>query len=244
MAQDLPLADELVGVFARMSGVLLSEETVGTALRLVTVLALETVPGSVGAGVTLVDERGRRTSAAATDSLVEQADAAQYELDEGPCLTAAAQGGVVRIDDTAGEQRWSRWCARVQPLGLRSALSAALVAGDTRLGAIKVYAREPGVYDARSEHLLTLFAAQAAILLSNMQTHERAQQLSDALKDALASRDVIGQAKGILMSQDGIDADAAFALLAAASQRENRKLRDVAQDLTRSVDRRGPRSRP
>jgi len=244
MAQDLPLADELAAVYARMSGLLLSQETVSTALHLVTSLAVETVPGSVGAGVTLIDERGRRSSAAATDALVEQADALQYELDEGPCLTAWAQRAVVRIDDTVQEDRWPGWCAAVQRLGLRSALSTALVAGDTAVGAIKVYAREPQAYDARSEHLLTMFAQQAAILLSNVQTHERAQQLSDGLKDALSSRDVIGQAKGILMSQDGIDADAAFTLLAAASQRENRKLRDVAQDLVDSVERRRPRSRP
>lgn len=244
MDQDLPLADELAGMYARMSGLLLSQETVGTALQLVTSLAVQTVPGSVGAGVSLRDEQGRRVSAAATDALVEQADARQYELDEGPCLTAWAQRSVVRIDDTAGEQRWPRWCAAVQPLGLRSVLSAAMVAGDAGLGAVKVYARDAGVYDSRSEHLLRLFATQAAILLANMQTHERAQQLSEGLKDALESRDVIGQAKGILMSQDGLDADAAFALLAAASQREHRKLRDVAQDLIRSTERRRPRPRP
>jgi len=244
MYQDLPLADELAAVYARMSGVLLSEETVSTALQLVTTLALETVPGSVGSGVTLIDEHGRRTSAASTDDLVEQADALQYELDEGPCLSAWAQQAVVRVDDTAAEQRWGRWCGAVQPLGLRSALSSAMVAGDTALGAIKVYAGQPEAYDARSEHVLTLFAAQAAILLSNVQTHERAQQLSDGLKDALNSRDVIGQAKGILMAQDGVDADAAFAMLAAASQRENRKLRDVAQDLVGSVGRRRHRLRP
>lgn len=244
MDQALPLADELAAVYARMSGVLLSEETVSTALQLVTALALETVPGSVGSGVTLIDDRGRPTSAASTDALVEQADALQYELDEGPCLSAWAQRAVVRVDDTAAEHRWSRWCGEVQPLGLRSALSTAMVAGDIALGAIKVYARVPDAYDARSEHLLTLFAAQAAILLSNVQTHERAQQLSDGLKDALTSRDVIGQAKGILMGQDGIDADTAFALLAAASKRENRKLRDVAQDLVESVERRRLRPRP
>jgi GAF domain-containing protein len=244
MEQDLPLADELAAVYARMSGLLLSQETVGTALGLVTSLALETVPGSAGAGVSLLDERGRRTSTAATDARVERADALQYQLDEGPCLTAWLQRTVVRIDDTAVDARWVRWCQAVQDVGVRSALSVPLVASGSALGAIKVYAGEPDAYDTRSEHLLTLFAEQAAILLSNVQTHERAQQLSDRLKAALDSRDVIGQAKGILMSQDGIDADAAFVLLAAASQRENRKLRDIAQDLVSSVERRRPRSRP
>ena len=241
MEQDLPPADELAAVYARMFGVLLSQETVSTALALVTSLAVQTVPGSVGAGVTLLDGRGRPTSVASTDAVVEQADALQYELDDGPCLLACAQRAVVRVDDTATEDRWSRWCRAVQPLGLRSVLSTPMVVGDTVLGAIKVYAPAPGAYNARGEHVLGLFAAQAAILLANVQTHQRAQQLSDELRQSLLNRDVIGQAKGILMSRDGIDAGAAFVMLAAASQREHRKLRDVAQDLIDSVERRSPR---
>src|SRR3954465_12587456 len=86
--EGLPLADELSVVFARMSGLLLSEETVGTAVGLVTALATDAIPGAVGAGVTLVDELGRKTTSGASDPVVEKADAAQYELDEGPCLVA------------------------------------------------------------------------------------------------------------------------------------------------------------
>ena len=243
MEPDLPLAGELAAVYARMAGVMLSQETVSAALHLVTLLAVQTVPGSVGAGVTLINERGQLASAACTDAVVGQADALQYELDEGPCLSAWAQRVAVRVDDTAAEDRWSRWCSAVQPLQLRSALSTPLVAGDSTLGAIKVYAREPAAFDARSEHLLGLFAAQAAILLANVRTHERAQQLSDGLKDALVGRNVIGQAKAILIGRHGINDDTAFTMLAAVSQRDSRKLRDVAQDLVGSVERH-PRPRP
>src|SRR3954469_22596951 len=77
---DIPLADELAGVFARMSGLLLSEDTVATSLDLLGALAHETVPGSCGAGVSLI-EAGRRTSAGSTDERVQQADSLQYELD-------------------------------------------------------------------------------------------------------------------------------------------------------------------
>ncbi|MEN3358574.1 MAG: hypothetical protein V7637_2556, partial [Mycobacteriales bacterium] len=83
MAQYMPLADELSGVFARMSGLLLSRETVQTALRLVTSLAAETVPGATGAGVTLMDEQGRRTTWAATEPEVERADALQVRARRG-----------------------------------------------------------------------------------------------------------------------------------------------------------------
>jgi GAF domain-containing protein len=233
----LPLADELAVVFARMSGLLLSHETVTTALGLVTSLAVETVPGSVGAGITLVDESGRRTSAA-TDHRVEQADALQYERNEGPCLAAAALRQVVRIDDLAEDRRWPRWAEAAAPLGLRAALSAPLVAGDHALGAMKVYAEEPGAFDTHAERLMTLFSAQAAILVANVQSFERAQRLTEALRQAVHDRDVVSVAKGVLMARHGIDQDAAFGMLLARSSQDAAPLREVARTVAGSAVRR------
>lgn len=237
MAEELPLADELATVYARMSGLLLSEETVQTALRLVTSLAKDTIPGTVGSGVTLIDERGHPTSTAASDGVVERADILQYELDEGPCLDAWKHRSLVRIDDIP-DRRWPEWSAAVSPLFIRSTLSVPLVAGDTAFGAMKVYSEQPNVFGDREERLLALFAAQAAIPLANMQSLEKAQQLSAGLREALNHRQVIGQAMGILMAPGGIDETAAFTRLAGMSQRQNKKLRDVAQDLVRSTVRR------
>ncbi len=124
---ELPLADELSLVFARMSGLLLSQETVGTALDLVTSLAKDTIPGSLGAGVTLTNERGRKMTAGASDPRVERADALQYELEEGPCLTAWAQRELVHVDDMVAEKRWPRWCPLAYELGMRAAMSAPLL---------------------------------------------------------------------------------------------------------------------
>ncbi|WP_222595810.1 GAF and ANTAR domain-containing protein [Cellulomonas aerilata] len=235
---NLPLADELAGVFARMSRVLLSQETVNTSLTLICELAQSTLPDSSGAGVTLVDERGDRTTATSSDELVERADTLQYDLDEGPCLTAWAQRSVVRIDDMAHEQRWPLWARAVQPMGIQSTLSAPLVAGDVALGAMKVYGREPGVYDARSERVLSLFAAQAAILVANAQSLERARRLSDQLKEALRSRDMISTAKGVIVAREGVDEETAFARLVSLSQRDGKKLREVAESVVRAAVRR------
>lgn len=220
MSEEVPVADELTTVFARMSGLLLSRETVQGALELVTALAAETIPGSVGSGVSLLDAEGRRTTAAATGPLVERADAAQYDAGEGPCLYAWAGRVVVRVDDTSTDDRWPAWAKVAASLGLRSALSVPLVAGDEPLGAMKVYAEAPGAYDERAERRLTLFAGQAAVLLANMVSHEAARRLSDQLKDALRSRDLIGQAKGVLMARENLDEAAAFTMLVAISQRE------------------------
>jgi GAF domain-containing protein len=234
----LPLADELSLVFARMSGLLLSEETVTTALGLIGSLALDTVSGACGAGVTLVDPRGHRRTSGATDPRVEEADRIQYELDEGPCLAAAAARQVVRVDDIEGDPRWPRWSARAAPLGLRAALSAPLVAGDEALGALKVYGEAAGSFDEQAERLLSMFAAQAAILVANVQSFERAHRVSEELRKTVRNRDLVSMAKGLLMARHGVDEDTAFALLVARSHEDGVPLLDVARTLIESAVRR------
>jgi GAF domain-containing protein len=234
---DLPLTDELAAVFARMSGLLLSAETVDTALGLLSTLAQETVPGSTGAGVSIVDEERRRSSGS-TDGRVEEADALQYELDEGPCLTAASTRELVRIDDLAADRRWPRWAEAALPLGLRAAMSAPLVAGDRPLGAIKVYAEQPRAFDRRSEQLLTLFSAHAAILVANVRSHDEATRLSAGMRGAFRDRDVVSMAKGVLMGRSAVDESTAFGMLVARCQQDGVTMAQAAQAVVDSVARR------
>jgi GAF domain-containing protein len=225
---------ELAVLMAQMGAVVLSTETVGTTVELVTALAVEAIPGAAGAGVTLVDDGGKR-SMAASSSLVERADTLQYRLGTGPCLTTWQDQVSVRVDDVAEDSRWPAWCAAVAEVGVRSMLSVPLVAADACIGAIKVYSIRPVAFDDRAERLLQLFARQAAILLANTQTLADARRTNSQLTDALKNRDVIGQAKGILLAQGAVDDQAAFAVLIAASQRTNTKLHTVARQLVDAV---------
>jgi GAF domain-containing protein len=234
---DLPLAEELAVVSARMSAVLLSQESVESALALISSLAQETIPGASGAGVSVIDEQRRRSSGS-TDERVRQADALQYDLDEGPCLVAAAERGPVRIDDLTEDRRWPRWAQAVVPLGLRAAMSTPLVAGDLSLGALKVYADEPHAFDRHSEHLLALFAAQAAMLVAHVRTHDRAQRLSDELRRAIHDRDAVSLAKGILMGRHSVDEDAAFGMLLARCEQDGCTVAEAASGIVDSAVRR------
>jgi GAF domain-containing protein len=239
MDTELPLAEELAAVFARMSGLLLSTETVNTVLELVTALAKETVADTDGAGVTLLDERGDRVTTAATDPLVSHADALQYELGEGPCLTAWERRTVVRVDDLAHEERWPRWAAEAHRVtGMCAVLSAPLVAGDGGLGALKVYSCHPGAYGDHDEHLLTMFAAHAAVLLANVRSYQEAWRVSDELRDSVRGRDVINIAKGVLMARETTDERTAFLLLAGMAREQGKPLRDVADRVTSTTVRR------
>jgi GAF domain-containing protein len=234
---DLPLSEELAAVSARMSGLLLSEETVESALALISSLARETSPGSSGAGVSVIDDQRRRSSGS-TDDRVRAADDLQYELDQGPCLAATAEHRLVRMDDLSEDRRWPRWSESALRLGLRAAMSTALVAADRSLGAIKVYADEPRVFDQHSEQLLTLFAAQAAMLLAHVQRYEQSRRMSDGLREAIHSRDVVSVAKGILMGRHAIDEDAAFGMLLARCEQDGCSIGEAASRTVDSVVRR------
>lgn len=232
---EMPLAEELGRVYAQMAGLLLSEETVQTALDLVTSLALETIPGAGGAGVTLMDGDGHKTSAGATSALVARADDLQYQLDEGPCLTACRTQQVVRIDDLEHDDRWPQWREAALPLGLYSTLSAPLVSQGRALGAVKVYGQQPSAFSAHNELLLGRFGDQAAILLANVATLDRADRLSEQLQEALRARNAIALANGILMERHSLTEEQAFLRLVEQARAGQHELVDQAADVIRST---------
>jgi GAF domain-containing protein len=224
-------SDELVGAFLRMAGVQLSEETVQTSLDLVCLLAQETIHGTVGAGVTLIRDGKKWTAAYSDGEVVKQADDLQYELDEGPCLSAYRDQRPYRIDSMRAETRWPRWTPAAAALGLGSYISTPLLVPGGALGAIKIYSRRENEYDDRAQRILVLLSEQAAVLLANVVEYSGAKEMTEQLKEALETRDTIGMAKGILMLQEGIGEEAAFDMLRQASQNGNVKLREIARGL-------------
>lgn len=232
---ELPLTDELAAVIARFSNVLLTEETVFSALKLITEAAVLAVNDAAGAGVSLLDTSGNRSSAASTSPLVAQADALQYELGQGPCISAWASGSPVDIADVRTDLRWPEWGMAAGDLGLRSCVSVPLLSGDLAFGAIKIYWDKPKAASHRLIHLLELLAAQASIFLVNVQERERAQMLSDQLKSTLAQRDAISTAKGIVMASLGMGSHDAMLHLMTRALNENRSMQEVAEEILEST---------
>jgi AmiR/NasT family two-component response regulator len=103
------------------------------------------------------------------------------------------------------------------------------------LGAVKLYGREASSFDQNNVSLLELFAAQATIFLTNVQARESARNISADLQDALAHREIIAVAKGILMARHGLDEDTAMQDLLMESRRAKRSLRDVSAELVSST---------
>lgn len=227
----LPLADELAAVAASAAGLLLTEKTVTETLKLITEAANLSFPSAVGAGVTLIDVNARKTSMAASNALVEQADALQYVLEQGPCLTAWATGETVVVDDISIDPRWPQWSKAVAPLEVLSSLSAPLKAAGESFGAVKVYANSVGAFDEHSLRILELLAAQATVLLEHAQTAETAHRISEDLQLALRSRDLIGMAKGLIMARDGVTEEGAMQTLMQQAVAQRSTLRETAVGL-------------
>lgn len=234
MATELPL-DELSFLFARIQGLLLSQETVDNAIELLAQAAKETIIGSVGAGVSLIDPAGRKVSTGSTDLVVKEADALQYETGQGPCLSAWAGKSTIRIDEVATDPRWPVWSAAVSSLPIQSTLSTPLLHRGDSIGALKVYSHAPFAFTDATEHLLEKFAAPAAALLAHVHTTDAPRRLSETLTTALNSRDVISMARGVLMEREQLDEAAATAALLRISLESNTPLREVARQIVSTI---------
>ena len=207
--------------FAEIARTLLAEGTLPQTLSRISTLAVETIGGCDHAGISVIE--GRRISTrGSNDGVPAQVDAIQYEVDEGPCLDAIQAQPIVWTDDLLTEGHWPRFARRTaEETGVRSMLCFRLFAEEQTLGALNLYSREPAAFDDESREVGSVFAAHAAVAMAS------AKQL-DQIEEALRSRDVIGQAKGILMARQGVTEEEAFEILRRASQRLNVKLREVA----------------
>ena len=232
------MADNEIAIretIAALSQFFVGERTLGETLTRVSELACKCVGPADMAGITMLVE-GRVRTAVFTDPKSPEIDSAQYATGTGPCLDAFRHRQVYRIDSTATDTNWPEFSATAARYGVTSTLSLPLVAHQEGIGALNLYSCDSAFSD--DEDLGAIFATQAAIVLSNAQAYWDARHLSEQLREAMQYRAVIEQAKGILMATGGRNADDAFQVLVRASQRENRKLRDIAASLVQRAQER------
>ena len=221
MKEHPPGPMELAETLAEVARGLLSEPDLDRTLERIVDMAVKTVPGCECAGISLVERRSITTRAASGD-VPHAVDAIQHETNSGPCLDAIQRHEVFVTDDLRAEARWPEFSERVtEATGVRSVMSVRLFAEDDTMGALTLCSTSPSAFDEESTAVAAVFAAHASVAIS-------ASRREENLEKALASRDLIGQAKGILMAQQLMSADEAFDALRSASQHLNLKLRDVA----------------
>lgn len=220
-----------------LSRFLVSQSSMGETLARVAEITTTALPAATMAGIAVLGDDGKPTTAVFTDEAAPDIDEGQYASGRGPCLDAWREKRVVRVDDmddAADDYPEFAKAARAQ--GVQSTLSLPLIAGDRGVGALNLYARVKDGFTSNDEALGADLAAAAAVVLANSNDYWSAAELGEQLAEAMRSRAVIEQAKGMLMAQSpDLTAEGAFDLLRRASQRENVKLREIAQ---RIVERR------
>ncbi len=223
-------------MFATMAKALHGQPSREQILQEITELGASTVAGAQYAGVALL-RRGRTLeSPAYTHPLVPRVDRAQSLAGEGPAFRPAdAEGSekvrttadpaegvsVTRVDDLAADRRWPRFAREAARLGMRSMLSCRLTEERDSAGCLNLFSAEPGAFGEESAGTVAVLATHAAIALS-------AAAAVENLSNAVASRQVIGEATGILMERYRVTSREAFAMLVKASQDLNVKLREIA----------------
>jgi GAF domain-containing protein len=215
---------------AQLSGLVLGASDLGVALERVTVVATAVVESCDGCSLTMRDH-GVPTASAASDDWPRELDRVQVEEQEGPCLDCMREGSVMRSRELGEDGRFPSYGPRASSLGASSALSVPLTSDGQTVGALNLYSRTPNAFGTEAVAVATLVAAHASLALQAANAYFSSRQLSEQLRDALASRAEIEQAKGILVSEHRCSPDEAFTMLVEQSQRANRKLRDVAREL-------------
>ncbi|AFP41843.1 Response regulator receiver and ANTAR domain protein [Mycolicibacterium smegmatis MC2 155] len=193
--------------------------------------AVEYVAGAQYAGITIAGRDGKVRTAAATGEYPEILDEIQQRVENGPCLAAAWEQHVIRIDDMESEQRWPAYCRQaLLETPIRSVVAFQLYADNQTMGALNFYSETAGAFDAEAVESGLIIATHAALMWSLMRRDEQ-------FRSALASRDLIGQAKGMLMERYRIDAGQAFEVLKKLSQGANTPLVDVAREIVTTAER-------
>jgi len=179
-------------------------------LRAIVDAAAHIVPGACWAGISMI--RGRQVVAEVpTDPVVAKIDELQCELGDGPCLTALREHHTVHIDDMLTETRWLEFAGQATELVVRSLLSFQLFVRSKNFGALNFYAGEAGVFTGDSVEVGTILAQDAAVAMAGATAANHCQS-------ALAGRDVIRRAKGILVVRNNLTGLQAFTMLTHASQ--------------------------
>jgi GAF domain-containing protein len=193
--------------------------------------AKDAIPAVDEASVTFTRGDDSGWTVATTGELATRCDEAQYGLGHGPCMDAGSGGVTLHVRDFSQEDRWPDYAPVALEAGARSSLSVPFPIQQHAMAALNLYSREVDAFSDDDIERAHEIARLAAVAVTNAVLYESAADLAAQLQEAMQSRAVIEQAKGVLMATSQCTADQAFDMLVKASQRENRKLRDVAAQI-------------
>ncbi len=221
---DREYAEVLRQTMAKLTENIATPTEIDAILRSATATAVELIAGVDCADVLLISRPDLFESMAATSPLATDVDDLQQHFREGPCLDAALGHSVIVCNDLREDPRWPRFAKPAIAAGVHALLSFQLYTHNSRTGALNLFGLTPGVFTAEAKALGAMLATHVANALT-------ASDKELQFQSALGSRDIIAQAKGMIMERFDVDALRAFDLLTRVSQNSNVRVADVAAEI-------------
>lgn len=220
---------DLATIFGDIARTLVAEEDAHATLSRIVRLAVDTIDACQHCGISIVEGR-RIGSPAASDAIPAIVDQLQSETGEGPCVDAIQDHEVFQTGRLSQEERWPNFAHRAsQQSGIESILSFRLFIEKDTMGSLNLYSSHPDAFDEHDVTFGAVFAAHAAVAWSTA-------RVIDNLRKGMQTRELIGEAVGILMARQDLSETEAFEVLKRASQRLNIKLRLVAEGVVHPRD--------
>lgn len=209
-------------------------DVVDGALRLVVALARATVGGADGVSVSL-RRHGQLATVAASDQTITEMDTDQYATGQGPCVDASVEGSWFHVESLDTEDRWPAFTPRARALGINAILSSPLQTRDKPVGALNIYSRTAAAFAPADQQLAALFATEASTILTHAGLDVTDEQDAGRVGEALAARQAIAHAQGVLMERGALSEDAAYAALRRMSVTSGMPLRQEAERVVAST---------
>jgi hypothetical protein len=219
----------LVEMMASVADALHNPLPMETALSMIVASVQQTIPQAEYVGIALAHRSGRIETLAATDEIVHRIDVLQEELGEGPTLDRA-DDGTFNVENLVLETRWPGFRQRVAAMGVASQMGVELYDDGDAVAVLTLYAATPYAFDEQTSFIVALFATHAAQVLGRSDDGQE-------LLQAAATRQLIGEAIGVVMERYGLDEQQAFLFLTRVSQQSDTPVVVLADGLVNGVRR-------
>lgn len=225
------MREDLLQLLRDFTGAILNPFDLQELLQRLTTHSMQLVGGD-GSGVMLEDQRGQLRFAAASNDDIVAIERHQEQVEEGVCFEAFTTNELLAVNDVESmRERWPGYADRVAEAGLNGVVGAPMNAFGRTIGVINTYRSSADPWSQEDLEAAEIIAAIGAGYVVHANAMRAQHDLTEHLQAAIDSRDLIGQAKGVIMSHTGVDSDVAFSRLRQLSQQQNRKLRDVARQI-------------
>jgi GAF domain-containing protein len=229
------MSEHLVNALEELADVLQTQRSLGVALANIVEAATLSVPGC-DLGTIALSIGGRPATAAMTGTVALELDLAQYDSDEGPCLTSFRNASALRLDMYEQGDAFPHVAVAARRVGVRAVLSVPAIWGGETVGTLNLYSRTRP-FDESAETVAAVLAAQVAIAVSRSPEYAAARAVVEEAQRNADDQSQIAFATGLLIGSQECTIEQAEGLLRQAAKQDEQSILQIAQRIIAQQER-------